>query len=139
MTPRIALAAALLAAASPSFTACGELTKISECNKVIETVNASDIGQTKGTDAKAWKKESKRAKELEQNLADLKITDAKLKKYVGDYRDLLDDYADLATKAGKLEDDDVDGALDLAEKAVKVAQDGDELTDDINTYCTGSK
>jgi hypothetical protein len=108
--------------------ACG---KIQECNKVIETINNSEL--SKSSDVKNM---SKQALDLEKQLADLNVSDEELKKLVGQYRDNLKTFADLGEKSGKA---DLGSAADIAKKSIEAGKQSDELTNKINEYCTGSK
>ncbi len=131
-----ALLPLVLAAALP-LVGCGEITKVQECNKVIETVNASKIGDNVGDDKKKLEAEANEALDLEKKLAEIKITDEGLKKLMDDYGKNLKDYADMMTKAAKTSDSDLDGLMKLVKQASDVASKNSELTGKINTYCSG--
>lgn len=132
----LSLSALVLAVALP-LAGCGEITKVQECNKVIETVNASKIGDSVGNDKKKLEAESKEAVDLEKKLSEIKITDEGLKKLMDDYGKNLKDYADMMDKAAKTGESDIDGLMKLVKQASDVASKNSELTGKINTYCSG--
>jgi phage-related minor tail protein len=132
----LSLSALAIAAILP-LAGCGEITKVQECNKVIETVNASKIGDSVGNDKKKLEAESKEALDLEKKLAEIKITDEGLKKLMEDYGKNLKDYADMMDKAAKTGESDLDGLMKLVKQASDVATKNSELTGKINSYCSG--
>ena len=117
---------------------CGEITKVQECNKVIEAVNASNVGEVKGDDKKAWEEESTRALDLEKKLGEIKLSDEGLKKHTEEYREMLKNYSDLAKKTGSAGEGDMNAVLEITKKANDIISKSNELTAKINTYCTGS-
>ncbi len=130
-----ALLPVTLAALLP-LAACGEITKVQECNKAIEVINASKVGQSASTDKKKLEEEAKLALDLDKKLEEVKLSDEGLKKHIEDYRKNMKDYADFMNKAAKVGDGDVDAAK-LLKQASEVTSKNSELVSKINGYCTG--
>ncbi|HTJ80815.1 MAG TPA: hypothetical protein VL400_03805 [Polyangiaceae bacterium] len=130
-----------------SLFACGEMKKATECSAVIDSVNAAAAAEPKDTKKDDFSEDVKLLAESIAKLEKVEVTDAGLKKRVGDYRGILKDTADtlqamdaLAKKAEKPGDQaDVDKMTEEAlalEKKLRDLDDGQEkIVEDLNAYC----
>ncbi len=124
-----------LAAAAALSAGCGEITKQQECSAVIEVINGGQTVMAKTPKFDDPKDVDAHAKELEdygKKIGDVKVTDAELKKQVGEFHQNIDDLAKFLRDISK-------GSTDLA-KMQKQANEIDgkrsELVKSINGYCS---
>lgn len=86
---------------------CGELTRVQECNSLIETVNSNqfDFNSNTGDDPKAFIKELKaladKAEEASKSIENLGLTDPKLVEFAREYRSMLDGMSKSSTDMAK--------------------------------------
>lgn len=111
------------------------LSKTEQCDRLIKTVNTSNIGDNVGSDKNKLFLEAGAGDRLAKELGALKLPDAELKKLVTDYRANVTEYAGMMRKAAMTTDDDLDGLMKLVKEAGVVAQRNSELTEKINKYC----
>jgi hypothetical protein len=125
---------------------CGEMKKASECNAIIDVLNEGQKHQPQGKED-SLAADIKSLEEWDAKVAKVEVTDAELKKHVGDYRDMIQtmvksfktleatskalkevkDPAEIEKKSKEL--DAVSKSLDGIEKTE------DELVSKINGYC----
>ena len=120
--------------------------KVAQCNKLIETVNASMTKMDESSKKLDGKDDAKDLVELGKSLDTAKkdvegieITDAKLKGMQGQFVKSIDNMA-VSTKAmsAAAEKNDATAIKAAMTKLETSGNENSKLTDDINKYCTGS-
>lgn len=120
----LALAGAMMA------FGCGEITKVQECNAVIDTINKNSAA-IKDFDAKKdLEDQAKKLEEFEKKIGEVKITDGELKKNVEDYRKMVTDMAKLARDLK-----DPTKVDELEKRSNDITKTESDLVDKINGYC----
>jgi hypothetical protein len=135
MTPVGTRAAAVLLLAGSvltcASTGCGWMTKVQECNRVIETINRGSPAIKNFDPARDLEAQAVQLEELEKQVAAVVITDTQLVADVADYRKMLVDMAALVRAYG---DPTQFAALEQRNKDM-VATEG-ALVTRINGYCS---
>jgi hypothetical protein len=123
-----------LAAAAFVASGCGEITKVQECSAVIEAINSSSgvfkEGEAANDDPKKIDEQVKKLEDFEKKVGEVKVTDAELKKSVGEYREMI-------TKMATLMKDSKDPTKNegLEKRSKEITDKEDELVKAINGYC----
>jgi benzoyl-CoA reductase/2-hydroxyglutaryl-CoA dehydratase subunit BcrC/BadD/HgdB len=122
---------AVLAAAAIGFAGCGEITKVQECNAVIDTINKNSTAIKDFDSSKDLEEQAKKLEDFEKKIGDVKITDAELKKNVDEYRKMVTDMAKLVRDAKDPAKQD-----DLEKRHSEIGKTESSLVDKINGYCS---
>lgn len=120
----IALAGALMV------FGCGEITKVQECNAVIDTINKNSTAIKEFDAKKDLEEQAKKLEDFEKKIGEVKITDAELKKNVEEYRKMVTDMAKLARDLK-----DPTKFDELEKRSNDISKTESDLVDKINGYC----
>lgn len=130
--------AALLTVGLTAATGCDG--KISQCNRLIEVINAEQntIRNAKTDDANAMKELADKLDGVVKKVEGVEVKDEKLVKFRGDYIGLISDFAKTARNtAGAMESKDLNKLQEAQKELKKIGPRESNLVNDINSYCQG--
>jgi hypothetical protein len=115
--------------------------RISQCNRVIEVINAEQepLKDASGSDAPALRSLASLLDNVASKVSSVRVEDDKLIKFRNDYATMAKDLANAAREtASALLSDDSSKAAEAAKNMSSFGSRESELVDNINQYCSGS-
>lgn len=134
---RLAVVPAALSLALLFGAGCG--SKVAECNKLIEVLNAEGAKLAgKGADAASFKKMADDVDAAAKKIGEVEVKTPELVKYRDDMKKFYSDFAGAARNAGTaMESGDLSKVMGVTKELSELANKNTKLVTDINNFCQG--